>query len=292
MLKLVHDATADAVGESEASTIELDELCRLAAKEMLAVALLAERRAYLEEHATERDATGHRLVVGNGYARPREVVTGAGAVEVTAARVDDRREGERFSSSILPPYMRKFPKVTEVLPVLYLRGLSTGDFAPALGEFFGTEAGLSASTVNRLTEAWQHEHAEHVEWSTRSKKMPEHDSTPNAGSAARSSRAGEPSVREARVLATRPHVGRPSPLCSSLAPRSVKPSLRRPTAGLDLARTRVAPSFTVPCGTCVARHGASFRSGPRITPSTGASSVVGTGVDPVTSRFSGARSAN
>ena len=165
MLKLVHDATADAVGESEASTIDLDELCRLAAKEMLAVALLAERRAYLDAHATERDATGHRVVVANGYARPREVVTGAGAVEVTAPRVDDRRQDHRFSSAILPAYMRKSPKVTEVLPILYLRGLSTGDFAPALGEFFGTEAGLSASTVNRLTEAWQ---AEHAEWSERS----------------------------------------------------------------------------------------------------------------------------
>ena len=65
---------------------------RLAAKEMLAVALLAERRAYLDAHATELDATGRRLVVANGYARPREVVTGAGAVEVTAPRVDDRRE--------------------------------------------------------------------------------------------------------------------------------------------------------------------------------------------------------
>ncbi|HLG67581.1 MAG TPA: IS256 family transposase [Acidimicrobiales bacterium] len=164
MLKLVDDATATAVGGEEPQTIGLDELCRMAAKEMLAVALLAERRAYLDEHAAERDATGHRLVVANGYARPREVLTGAGAVEVRAPRVDDRREGERFRSAILPAYMRKSPKVTEVLPILYLRGLSTGDFAPALGEFFGTEAGLSASTVNRLTEAWQ---AEHAEWSTR-----------------------------------------------------------------------------------------------------------------------------
>ena len=164
MLKLVHDATADAAGEIEPAMIELDELCRLAAKEMLTVALLAERRAYLEAHADETDATGHRLVVGNGYARPREVVTGAGAVEVRAPRFDDRREGEHFSSSILPPYMRKSPKVTEVLPILYLRGLSTGDFAPALSAFFGTEAGLSATTVNRLTEAWQ---AEHAEWAER-----------------------------------------------------------------------------------------------------------------------------
>jgi putative transposase len=142
----------------------LDELCRMAAQDMLAVSLLAERRAYLEAHADRLDATGKRLVVGNGFARAREVTTGAGMVEVAAPRVDDRRQGERFSSAILPAYMRKSPKVTEVLPILYLRGLSTGDFAPALGEFFGSDAGLSASTVNRLTEAWQ---AEHAEWSER-----------------------------------------------------------------------------------------------------------------------------
>jgi putative transposase len=164
MLKLVHDADAIAVDDPEALKIDIDELCRMAAQEMLAVSLLAERRAYLEAHVELLDATGKRLVVGNGYARPREVTTGAGVVEVTAPRVDDRREGERFSSAILPAYMRKSPKVTEVLPILYLRGLSTGDFAPALGEFFGSDAGLSASTVNRLTEAWQ---AEHAQWSER-----------------------------------------------------------------------------------------------------------------------------
>jgi transposase-like protein len=158
MLELVHDASASAVGENKPMTIGLDELCQVAAQEMLAVALLAERRAYLEAHTSELDATGKRLVVGNGFARTREVTTGAGMVEVSAPRVDDRREGEHFSSAILPPYMRKSPKVTEVLPILYLRGLSTGDFAPALGEFFGAEAGLSASSINRLTVAFQVEH--------------------------------------------------------------------------------------------------------------------------------------
>jgi putative transposase len=164
MLKLVHDATANVVDDPEAMTIGLDELCRVAAQEMLAVALLAERRAYLEDHASELDAVGKRLVVGNGFARAREVTTGAGMVGVSAPRVDDRREGEHFSSAILPAYMRKSPKVSEVLPILYLRGLSTGDFAPALGEFFGAEAGLSASSINRLTLSWQ---AEHAQWSTR-----------------------------------------------------------------------------------------------------------------------------
>lgn len=176
MLRVVHDSDAhgdvarDEVGRDEverrdeAGTVGLDELCRLAAREMIAVALEAERRAYLEARAGETDAAGRRLVVvvGNGYARERQITTAAGRVRVRAPRVDDRRDGQRFSSAVLPPYMRRSPKVTEVLPVLYLRGLSTGDFAPALEGFFGSDAGLSASTVGRLTEAWR---AEHARWS-------------------------------------------------------------------------------------------------------------------------------
>ena len=153
------------------TTVGLDELCRLAAQEMLQVALLAERRAYLDAHADLVDETGKRLVVGNGYAKEREVTTGAGLAEVKAPRVDDRREGQHYRSVILPAYMRKSPKVTEVLPVLYLRGLSTGDFAPALGEFFGSAADLSASTVQRLTESWQ---AEHDQWSERDLSGPDY----------------------------------------------------------------------------------------------------------------------
>ncbi len=85
-------------------------------------------------------------------------------VEVRAPRVDDRRSAERFRSALLPPYARRSPKVTEVLPILYLRGLSTGDFGPALSSFFGSDAGLSPSTISRLTETWQ---AEHAGWSRR-----------------------------------------------------------------------------------------------------------------------------
>jgi transposase-like protein len=155
MLKLVQDTPASA--EEAPISIGLDELCRLAAQEMLRTALLVERQAYLDAHTDVVDQTGKRLVVGNGYAKERQVTTGAGMVEVKAPRVDDRREGQHYRSVILPAYMRKSPKVTEVLPVLYLRGLSTGDFAPALGEFFGSGAGLSASTVSRLTESWQDE---------------------------------------------------------------------------------------------------------------------------------------
>jgi putative transposase len=162
MLKLVH--AADERADNEPTMVDLDELCRLAAKQMLATALLAERQAYLDAHADLVDEAGHRLVVANGYAKQRTVTTGAGQVEVKAPRVDDRREGERYRSAILPVYMRKSPKVTEVLPLLYLRGLSTGDFAPALAQFLGPEAGLSPSTVQRLTEPWQ---AEHEDWCRR-----------------------------------------------------------------------------------------------------------------------------
>lgn len=168
MLRVVHDSDADVDVDRDdavaAAETDLDELCRLAAREMIAVALEAERRAYLDAHADEVDETGKRVVVGNGYARERQITTAAGRVAVRAPRVNDRRDGARFTSAILPPYMRKSPKVSEVLPILYLRGLSTGDFAPALAGFFGSDAGLSASTVTRLSEAWR---AEHERWDTR-----------------------------------------------------------------------------------------------------------------------------
>ncbi len=145
---------------AETSPVNLDEICRLAAQQMLATALHAERQTYLDAHNEQVDATGKRLVVANGYHKQRKVVTGAGPVTVNAPRVNDKRTGQKYSSRILPAYMRRSPKVTEVLPILYLRGLSTGDFGPALGQFLGTDAGLSASTIQRLTEAWQTEHSD------------------------------------------------------------------------------------------------------------------------------------
>jgi putative transposase len=142
--------------------LDLDEIARQGARRMLAEALEAEVEAHLEATRDERDERGHALVVRNGRAREREVLLGAGAVALKAPRVNDRRVDEngqrrRFRSVILPPYMRRSPKVTEVLPLLYLHGLSSGDFVPALREFFGTQAGLSASTITRLTESWQAE---------------------------------------------------------------------------------------------------------------------------------------
>jgi putative transposase len=143
---------------------DLDELARQGARRMLAAALEAEVDDYLAAHAGERDQGGRRLVVRNGHARQREVTTVAGSIPVRAPRVDDRRvdpqtgERMRFHSVILPPWCRRSPKVAEVLALLYLHGLSTGDFVPALEAFFGSAAGLSAAAVGRLLAAWQTDH--------------------------------------------------------------------------------------------------------------------------------------
>jgi transposase-like protein len=130
---------------------------------MVAEALQAEVDGYIAQFADVRDERGHRLVVRNGCHRPRDVLTSAGSVQVTAPRVNDKRvdaetgERQRFSSVILPPWARKTPKIGEVLPLLYLHGLSTGDFVPALGQFLGSAKGLSAATITRLTDTWKEE---------------------------------------------------------------------------------------------------------------------------------------
>jgi putative transposase len=143
---------------------DLDAIVREGARRMLAAALEAEVDDYLAAYQAERDEGGRRLVVRNGHARARQVVTAAGAVTVRAPRVDDRRVDPvtggrlRFRSVVLPPWCRRSPKVAEVLPLLYLHGLSTGDFVPALEAFFGSAAGLSAAAITRLVAAWQAEH--------------------------------------------------------------------------------------------------------------------------------------
>jgi putative transposase len=152
--------------EENREELTLDEIARQGARRMLAEALEAEVDDYIEAARGQRDENGHALVVRNGYAKglnEREVLCGAGSVEVKAPRVNDKRVSEngerrRFKSVILPPYMRRSPKVTEVLPLLYLHGLSSGDFVLALEEFFGSQAGLSSATITRLTEQWQSEH--------------------------------------------------------------------------------------------------------------------------------------
>jgi putative transposase len=163
MFSIHHDGQA-----REELTLDLDEIARQGARRMLAHALEAEVDAYIEAAKDQRDENGHALVVRNGHAKEREILCGAGAVKVKTPRVNDRRVNEhgerrRFKSVIVPPYMRRSPKLTEVLPLLYLHGLSTGDFIPALEGFFGTEAGLSAATITRLAEEWKGERKHFME---------------------------------------------------------------------------------------------------------------------------------
>ena len=161
MLTVVQDGSSEE--EPAASGSLIDEIVREGARRMLAEALRAEVDAYIAAFCAERDENRRRLVVRNGFHEPREVLTSAGAVEVTVPRVNDKRadpatgERRRFASAILPPWARKTPKITEVLPLLYLHGLSSGDFVPALGQFLGSSAGLSAAVITRLTEQWQGE---------------------------------------------------------------------------------------------------------------------------------------
>ena len=139
----------------------LDLVCRQGAQAMLMAALEAEVASYIEAFADMRDEDGRRLVVRNGRAEPRRVMTSSGAVDVHTPRVNDRRvdettgERRRFASAILPAWARRSPDISEVLPLLYLHGLSSLDFVPALQQFLGSGAGLSASTVTRLTQIWQ-----------------------------------------------------------------------------------------------------------------------------------------
>jgi transposase-like protein len=131
----------------EEHLFDLDEIARQGAR-MLAEALAAEVDAYIEAARGQRDEEGMALVFRNGHAREREILMGAGKVEIKAPRVNDRRVDDkgnrrRFKCVILPPYVRCSPKITDVLPLLYLHGLSSGDFVPAVEEFFGTDAGLS-----------------------------------------------------------------------------------------------------------------------------------------------------
>lgn len=158
MLKVVPDP----VGANSTGSV-LDEIVRDWARQMLAAALQAEVAAYIEAHAAQVDEDGRRLVVRNGYHQPREVTTAAGVVQVRQPQVNDKRvdpdtgERRRFSSAILPAWSRKSPRVAEVWPLLYLHGLSSSDFGPALEQFLGSDQGLSAATITRFTKDWQDE---------------------------------------------------------------------------------------------------------------------------------------
>jgi putative transposase len=147
----------------------LSEVLRRGAQQLLAQAVEAEVSVWIDQHQHCRDADGRRQVVRNGHLPARTITTGVGAVDVQQPRVHDRRaaaEREKFSSAILPPYLRKTKSLEELIPWLYLKGVSTGDFSEALAALVGPEAkGLSATTITRLKGIWEQEYRE---WNQRS----------------------------------------------------------------------------------------------------------------------------
>lgn len=147
----------------------LDEIVRKGATEMLQKALEIEVNLFLERYQYILDDKGNRQVIRNGRGRPRKIVTGAGQLEVETPRVDDRvlaiHREPRFRSSIVPPYLRRTKNVDELLPVLYLKGISTGDFGEALESILGKSVvGISAQNIVRLKQIWQ---KEYEQWSKR-----------------------------------------------------------------------------------------------------------------------------
>jgi len=147
----------------------LTDILRQGAQQLLAQAIEAEVADWIDRHQSCRDEAGHRQVVRNGHLPERTITTGVGPVNVQQPRVHDRRpadQREKFTSAILPPYLRKTKSVEELLPWLYLKGVSTGDFSEALAALLGPDAkGLSATTITRLKSLWEQEYAD---WSKRS----------------------------------------------------------------------------------------------------------------------------
>ena len=141
----------------------MDEILRAGAQRMLQTAVEAEVADYIERHKDQLDDESHRLVVRNGRGRRRGLQTGVGPIEIEQPRVHDRREGHRFSSSILPPYLRRAPSVEALIPWLYLKGVSTNDFPDALQAILGQgAAGLSPSAIVRLKAGWEQEYKDWV----------------------------------------------------------------------------------------------------------------------------------
>jgi len=154
----------------ESARDAVTEICREGARKMLAKMVEAEVAGFLERHVALRDVAGRQRVVRNGWMPEREIQTGIGSIPVRAPRVRDRQtdgpgESIRFTSKILPPYLRRTRSLDELIPWLYLKGISTGDFSEALAALLGPDAaGLSATTVSRLKTSWEEDHAA---WSKR-----------------------------------------------------------------------------------------------------------------------------
>lgn len=143
----------------------LDELLREGARQMLQQAIENEVAEYLEAHQLIRDENGHRMVVRNGHMPERNLVTGVGPLPIKRPRVHDKRPDHRFTSAILPAFMRRVPSIDALIPVLYLKGVATNDFSEALEAILGPNAaGLSATNIVRLKEGWK---KDYDDWQSR-----------------------------------------------------------------------------------------------------------------------------
>ena len=149
---------------SEAESV-LDHFVREGARKMLQAALDNEVADFVEKMKSRRTEDGLREIVRNGYSPERDIISGAGPLNIKQPRVRDRKSETRFSSRILPPFMRRVPSVDALIPVLYLKGISTGDFSEALEAILGPQAaGLSATNIVRLKEGWK---TDYEAWATR-----------------------------------------------------------------------------------------------------------------------------
>jgi len=163
MTKLITTLTEN-LQENATSNI-LEETLRDGARKMLQQAIELEVKEYLEANQPLRDENSHRMVKRNGYLPQREIQTGLGPIDIRQPRVRDLRDGRRFTSAILPPYVRRTPSIESVIPTLYLKGISTGDIPQALEAILGENAkGLSPTNITRLKSIWEQEFKE---WSKR-----------------------------------------------------------------------------------------------------------------------------
>ncbi len=154
-----HIEVVDGNQAEKATKSVLDEIVKEGARRLLQHAIEVEVAEYVGKHALELGSDGRHLVVRNGWMKEREVQTGVGSIPVKRPRVHDMRHGKRFTSNILPPYMRRAPSIDALIPALYLRGISTGDFHEALEAILGPQAkGLSATNIVRLKEIWKQEY--------------------------------------------------------------------------------------------------------------------------------------
>jgi len=145
---------------AEFTTDSLTELLRNGAHQLIVDAVEAELHDLLNQYSDMKDQHGHRQIVRNGYLPEREIQTGIGPITVKVPKIRDKSgQGIKFNSALLPPYLRKTKSVEELLPWLYLKGISTGDFQEALQALLGPDAkGLSAGTISRLKRIWEEEH--------------------------------------------------------------------------------------------------------------------------------------